>query len=126
MGTREEYFPSIWLKASDLGDVGTELTVQIEYEVGESIEDPQTGKSATKPTVKFAGAEKPLILNITNWKTIAALHGDDSVDWRNKWITLHVTTTEAFGETHVVLRVRDIVPEPEAPTEAIAAAELPG
>lgn len=123
MGTREEYFPSIWLKAADLGDVGTELAVKIEYEAGETIEDPQTGKSAVKPTVKFVGIEKPLILNVTNWDSITALHGADSAAWRDKWITLYVTTTEAFGKTHVVPRVRDAVPVLQA---ARAASELPG
>ena len=118
MGTREEYFPSIWLKAADLGDVGTELAVRIEYEAGETIEDPQTGKSATKPVVKFAGIEKPLILNVTNWDSITALHGADSAEWRNKWVTLYVTTTEAFGKTHVVPRVRDTGPAPQAPPQA--------
>lgn len=120
MGTREQYFPSIWLKAADIGDVGTEMAVQIEYEAGETIEDPQTGKSVVKPTVKFAGIEKPLILNITNWDSISALLGADSTRWRNQWITLYITTTEAFGKTHVVPRVRDTVPAPQAIPQAQA------
>jgi hypothetical protein len=126
MGTRDDYFPSQWLKAADLGDVGTEQAVMIEYEASELIEDRETGRSDTKPTIKFAGFEKPLILNVTNWKVIAALHGEDSVSWPNKWVTLYVTTTEAFGEVHVVLRVRDTIPAPQAiPQAAPAAAALP-
>ena len=114
MGTREEYFPSIWLKATDLGDVGTELAVQIEYEGAESIEDPQTGKSSIKPTIRFFGVEKSMILNVTNWDAISALHGDDSGEWAGKWITLYVATVDAFKKTHVVIRVRDTAPAPVA------------
>jgi len=121
MGTRDEYFPSQWLKAADLGDVGNEQAVMIEYEAGELIEDRETGKSTTKPTVKFAGIEKPMILNVTNWRVIAALHGENSASWPNRWITLFVTTTEAFGETHVVLRVRPTAPAPQAIPQAVPA-----
>ena len=44
--------------------------------------------------------EKPMILNRTNCKTIAKLHGSPEVeDWVGKKIQIYATTTKVAGET---------------------------
>jgi len=114
MAGKEDYFKSIWLKAVDIGDIGSELVAQIEYEAGEDIEDPQTNKSKWKSTIGLVGVEKPMILNKTNFESVEALYGVETDEWAGKWITLYVTQTEAFKKVHTVLRIRDSVPAPQA------------
>ena len=132
MSTVDDYFPSPWLSAADIGPVGTEAVVHIVREVGEVLKDSKTGDEQTKPTLTLTEFEKSLILNKTNFKMIAALHGLNSQTWSGKAIALYVTQVDAFGETHDAIRVRDSVPS--IPAEPLAvegdrryvSAELPG
>jgi len=124
MSTVNDYFPSPWLNAADIGPVGAEMVVHIVREVGEDLKDPKTGDSQTKPTLTLAEFDKSLILNKTNFNQIATLHGQNSEAWGGKAITLYVTQVDAFGETHDAIRVRDSIPS--IPTEPqYVAAELP-
>jgi hypothetical protein len=104
MTTREEVFPSNWFKAVDLE--GRPLNMEIEYMAMELIEFGSEAKE--KPTLKFKGIEKPLILNVTNWKSIEKLCGKNSDDWPGKQLQLFPTKVEAFGETHDAVRVRAV------------------
>ena len=55
---------------------------------------------------------KPMILNVTNAKTIERIHGTPYVeDWAGKKIQLYVAQVNAFGDTVDALRIR-----PKAPT----------
>lgn len=55
---------------------------------------------------------KPMILNSTNCKTIAKVHGTPYIeDWQGKRIQLYATPVKAFGETVEALRIRPFVPE---------------
>jgi hypothetical protein len=71
------------------------------------------GRKSKKPLCFFReGREKkPLALNSTNCKVIAAMYGNDTADWAGKRITLYPTTTSMAGETVDCIRVR-----PQAPT----------
>ena len=72
-------------------------------------------KKAKKPLLYFLnskGAEndKPLGLNSTNCKTIAAMYGNDTDRWIGKRITMWPTTTQFGADTVDCIRVRPIVP----------------
>jgi len=68
------------------------------------------GKKSKRPIVYFEGAEKGLVLNATNGKTIAALYGTKTEAWIGKAITLYATKTEMAGQTVDCIRVRPSVP----------------
>lgn len=74
------------------------------------------GRKSKKPLCFFKeGREKkPLALNSTNCKTIAALYGNDCDAWAGKRITLYPTTTQMAGETVECIRVRPTVPPEKA------------
>ncbi len=55
--------------------------------------------------------QKPMILNVTNCKTIAKVHGSPYIEnWIGKKIQVYATTVKAFGEMHECLRIRNMVP----------------
>jgi hypothetical protein len=64
------------------------------------------GKKSRKPLCYFEGKQKPLALNKTNCKTIAALYGNDADKWRGKAITIYPTTTSFGNEQVECVRVR--------------------
>ena len=91
---------------------GKDVTVTIEkVKAGEL--SGSGGKKAKKPLCYFAESKsgKPLALNSTNCKTIAALYGNDTDAWTGKRITLYPTTTSFGSETLECIRVRPKVPE---------------
>lgn len=74
------------------------------------------GRKSKKPLCHFReGKEKkPLALNSTNCKAIAALYGNDCDAWIGKRITLYPTQTQMAGETVDCIRVRPSVPAQKA------------
>jgi hypothetical protein len=56
-----------------------------------------------------------MILNATNARTIAALHGDDSIAWEGKRISIYPTTVRAFGKVNDVIRVVEQIPPAPKP-----------
>ena len=69
------------------------------------------GKQEECIVAQLAG-EKPFILNKTNCKTIAKVHGSPYIeDWAGKKITLYVAKVKAFGDTVEALRVRTEKPK---------------
>lgn len=75
------------------------------------------GRKSKKPLCYFAeGKDKrPLALNATNCKTIAALYGNDVAEWIGKRITIYPTTTTMGAESGVeCIRVRPQVPTGKA------------
>lgn len=70
------------------------------------------GKKSRKPIVHFEGMERPLALNATNGKIIAALYGNHVEKWVGKPVTLYKSVTrnpDGTGDVDCV-RIR-----PEAP-----------
>jgi len=58
---------------------------------------------------------KPMILNVTNSKTIQKLHGSPFVeDWAGKQIQLYVAQVNAFGDVTDALRIRDFISQQKA------------
>jgi len=108
METMNQLFPSRFLKAEDLAGEDVSYTIQgLEMEeVGSDQEE--------KPVLYFKEIDKGLILNKTNFKTIASVHGPDSDDWAGKKVTLYPTEVEFSGKTTLGIRVRLIALKPTA------------
>ena len=88
---------------------GKDLTVTILDVKREMI----TGDAGRKEecTVAQLKGQKPMILNRTNCKTIAAIHKTPYIEnWKGKKITLYITTTKLKGEEVECLRIRSISP----------------
>lgn len=72
----------------------------------------QGGRKSKKPVIWFEGLDRPLALNATNGKAIAALYGNHVEKWAGQSVTLYKSITNApdgSGEVDCV-RIR-----PEAP-----------
>ena len=95
-----QIFPSRWLKAVELGPDGLELTIRkvTLEEVGEEREQ--------KPVMAFDETDKELVLNITNWNSIADLTGkDDSDDWPGHKIKLVRSKVQYGSKTVDAIRI---------------------
>jgi len=56
--------------------------------------------------LSFSGAEKEFVVNKTNAKSIAKLHGEETDEWLNKKITLFPTQCDYKGESTDCIRIR--------------------
>jgi hypothetical protein len=90
---------------------GKDCTLTVEKVTGGELTG-QGGKKTKKPLCYFVESKsgKPLALNATNCKTIAAMYGNDTDNWLGKRITLFPTTTSFGSETVECIRVRPQVP----------------
>lgn len=92
---------------------GEDLTVVIDFVRSEEI--TSTGGKKEVCSVAHLKGNKPMILNMTNQKSIAKLYGPYIEDWAGKPITLYASTTKLSGETVECLRVRPRVAELRKP-----------
>ena len=110
----DDVFPRKWLSGDDLPhDVG----VTIERVVMEELRNPKTHKPERKPAAYFVGKKRGLILNVTNWRTLARLYGDESDGWRGRRVLLGPEEVEVRGERVRAIRVKGAAPDP-LPAEA--------
>jgi hypothetical protein len=89
---------------------GKDLTVTILDVKREMI----TGDAGRKEecTVATLKGQKPMILNRTNCKTIAAIYKTPYIEqWKGKKITLYITTTKLKSEEVECLRIRNTAPQ---------------
>jgi hypothetical protein len=101
-------FDNKWLKAWDLGGRDWTLTIR-KVEAG-VLENVKARKKDRAPILWFKGAQKPLALNRTNSKTIAAMYGNETDNWVGKTVTLYATRTH-FGPDEVdCIRLRPTPP----------------
>lgn len=90
------------------GGEPVEMTVTIEKASKEMV---QNGDKKEEAMLVYLKGQKPMIVNSTNAKAIAAATGSPYVeDWAGKKITLYVARIKAFGETVDALRVRKEAP----------------
>lgn len=102
-----EMYPSRWLAAAEIPDVGQTVTVrriQLE-EIGDG----------EKWVLYFEELNKGLVLNKTNSQTIASLYGDDTDDWEGNQITLFPTQVDFQGKQVDAIRVRNRKPQMAKP-----------
>lgn len=63
------------------------------------------GEKETVPVLSIEKTDKKLVLNKTNARTIATLHGDDTDEWVGKKVRLKVERVMAFGSMVDAVRV---------------------
>lgn len=102
---------------------GRDVSVTIKKVVQGEVQGTD-GKKQKKPVVYFEGSEKGLALNITNVRTIGAMHGFKAEGWIGKRITLYPTTTTFGPKTVECIRVRPTVPG-NKPTGKLNDAAMP-
>lgn len=94
-------FPSKYISAADLQ--GREAIVKITHIAPEEI----GGKK--KFICFFAGKQKGLVLNKTNWNMIAKITGhDDTDDWTGAQVCLYETYVDYQGESVPAVRVKPL------------------
>jgi hypothetical protein len=104
--TREQAFPSKWLKAPDVPPTGVDVTItKVEQEEVDYGDGPKLAVNVT-----FAEMHKPLGLNATNWDSIESLHGKDTDEWIGKKVRLYATKTRnPSGATVPCIRIMPAV-----------------
>ncbi len=109
-----ELHPSAFLKATDL-DEGRDYPVKISTVSLETIQDGD--REETKPVLAFHGAEKRLVLNVTNTTALLSAFGDvDTRELIEKRIVLRRETTSFRGRPTPCIRIHI----PQSPTPAPA------
>jgi hypothetical protein len=98
MANFNDLFPSKYLKASDLPRPLRTVIADI------SVEDIGVGGDR-KGVITFEHA-KPLPLNITNGRVLAAAYGRDYSNWIGKPVELYATETDFKGERVPCVRIR--------------------
>jgi hypothetical protein len=90
-----DVFASRWFKAADLEPGGEVVTIK------KVVMEPVGEDRETKPVMTFEETDKELVINLTNWSSIAELTGkDDSDDWPGHEIKL-VRVKVPFGKKTV-------------------------
>jgi hypothetical protein len=113
-----DLFPSNFLKKEDLA--AGPKAVPIGHVAQEEIQGD--GGKELKPVLHFAHTLKPLILNMINYQSIAALYGDETDGWPGKVIEAYADPNIMFGPKRVGgVRVR----APQVTTTAARSAPAP-
>jgi hypothetical protein len=112
--TRDEVFPSKYLKAADLKGKAHIVTIEsAPYETLKSLD----GQETQKIVLYFKNAPKSLPLNATNFDAVCDATGcSDTEDWPGQRIELYATKTTMGGKAVDCIRIR----RPSAPRPAAA------
>jgi hypothetical protein len=86
---------------------GDDMTVTIEHVQLETI--TMMGGKKEDHSIAYIKGQKPLILNVTNSKSIHKLYGPFIEDWEGKQITLFASTAKMGSEMVECLRIRPSV-----------------
>lgn len=91
---------------------GQDLIAQIKSVGQEEVYNPTNNKKDVCTVAHFTDDSiKPMILNVTNCKTITKLYDTPYIeDWTGKYIAIYIAKVKAFGETVEALRIRTKVP----------------
>jgi hypothetical protein len=102
--TRDEVFPSKYLKAADLKGKAHIVTIEsAPYEPLKGLD----GKENNKIVLSFKNAEKTLPLNATNFDSVCEVTGcPDSEDWPGKQIEVYPSKTLMGGKMVDCIRIR--------------------
>jgi hypothetical protein len=105
-----DVFPSTWLAASDLGTARPTVTI-------ERVDWATFQDGTRKRAVYFAGKDKALTVNMTNWSMIAEVTGcDDDEEWPGHRIRLYATRVDFKGKMVDAIRVDKPAAAAAAPT----------
>lgn len=97
---------------------GEDMTVTIQH-VGREMVTSTGGKKEECTVARLVG-QKPLILNVTNQKSIARLYGPYIEDWAGKPVTLFASTTKLAGEMVECIRIRPQVAQQQPQRQPLA------
>lgn len=86
---------------------GDDITVTIERVQLETV--TMMGGKKEDHTIAYLKGQKPMILNVTNSKSIHKLYGPFIEDWAGKQVTLFASTAKMGGEMVECLRIRPTV-----------------
>ena len=115
-----------FLSGADLddGEGGhIEITATIDKATREKVKD-QSGEEEDCLVLHFKEKIKPMILNVTNSKTLDKLVDTSYIeDWAGKRIRIGTEKVKAFGEIHDALRIRSYPPKSE---ETVRCADCKG
>lgn len=92
-----------------------DFVVQIKSVGQEEVYNPSGNKKETCTVAHFTDPNvKPMILNVTNCKTITKLYDTPYIEeWVGKYIAVYIAKVKAFGEVVEALRIRNKVPTVE-------------
>jgi hypothetical protein len=112
--TRDEVFPSKYLKAADLKDKPRIVTIErAPYETLKGLD----GKENPRVVLYFENVAKSLPLNSTNFDAVCNATGcPDTEDWPGQPIELYPTKTTMGGKPVDCIRIRP--PSSSRPTRA--------
>ena len=97
----DEAYPSKYIKESDLQGQSRVLTI-----ARVSVESLDQSSGETKPVVYFQGAQKGLVLNVTNKNVFVLLYGKETDNWTGRPIELYPSQTDFRGEVVACIRCR--------------------
>ena len=102
-----------FLGSHDLNDGSggfREITTTIKQAKKQKVKDVN-GDESTELVLTFADGLKPMILNVTNSRTLGKLFKSSYIeDWAGKKIIIGTEKVKAFGDTHDALRIRNRLP----------------
>ncbi len=114
-----EIKPTDYLGGHDLADGQggfRDLVVTIKQARQKQVLDVH-GDKTDELILEFTDDTKPMILNVTNSKTLAKLFKSNYIeDWAGKEIQIGTERVKAFGEMHDALRIRPYPPKKQAPS----------
>ncbi|PNX51334.1 MAG: hypothetical protein BV456_03540 [Thermoplasmata archaeon M8B2D] len=89
-----------------------DLIVQIKSVGQEEVYNPSNNKKETCTVARFIdNSIKPMILNVTNCKTISKLYDTPYIEeWTGKYISIYIAKVRAFGDVVEALRIRNKIP----------------
>jgi len=92
-------------------DPGKDMTLTIKSVASETVTGPDNRKEECM-VIRFVEDVKPMIVNVTNAKTITKLYKTPYIEeWAGCKITIFADTVKAFGEVVEALRIRSTVPK---------------
>lgn len=104
MATAAEQFGGEYITVADLNDKPRIIT--IDHVERFEIKNKQSGQKECKPKLFIKGTERVLLLNKTNWKSIAKVTGEpDDEDWNGYKIKLIPSETDYNGDRVACIRV---------------------
>lgn len=78
----------------------------------EEMFDAETGGKKKALALRFEELDLPMVLNVTNSETIAAVVGSDRLaDWIGRKVIVGTSKVKAFGKVHDAIRVRNEKPD---------------
>ena len=84
-----------------------------------TMENMNSGKGGaqSKPCLRFKERDKLMVLNKTNAKTLAAILGPETDNWKGARVTIAAPIIDAFGKSARSLRVVDVQPPAQIPAK---------